>query len=258
MLVLVSCAKENGDDKKTVLNLGHDTTILDNASISLSANVEGKSYKWSNGANTKSITIEDEGQYWLEVTFDDDSKQTDTITIKTAWRMVSIETQFGNILLWLHEETPLHKEAFLKLVNEAYFDDLTFNRVIDNFVIQGGCPDLEGGFTDTSLFIAPEFHEHLSHIGGALGGGRDNNPSKKTNACQFYIVDYSNNEPTRLDGDYTIFGMVAYGKETVEKISAVDTNRKDEPKEAIGLTVKMVTYTDAELLEMFGFERPRK
>jgi peptidyl-prolyl cis-trans isomerase B (cyclophilin B) len=251
----IACSKsDNGES--TTLNLGNDTTILDNEELVLSSNLIGVTYEWSTGEKTKEITIDKEGEYWLKVTLENNETLTDTINVNVAWRMVNINTEYGEILIWLHEETPIHKAKFLELVNDGYFNDQSFNRVINHFVIQGGCPDIEGGFTDTSLFIEPEFHEHLSHVGGALGGGRDDNPGKKTNACQFYIVDYSNNEPTYLDGDYTIFGKVVSGKETVEAISAVKTNRKDKPIETINIEAKMVSYTRKKLLELFDFEIP--
>ncbi|MFY0672977.1 MAG: peptidylprolyl isomerase [Bacteroidia bacterium] len=250
-----SCSKaDNGES--TSLNLGADTTILDNEVLILKSNIDAAAYEWSTGEKTKEITINKEGEFWLKVTLENNETLADTINVSVAWRMVSISTAHGDILLWLHEETPKHKAKFLELVNDGYFNDQSFNRVINHFVIQGGCPDIEGGFNDTSLFIEPEFHDHLSHIGGALGGGRDDNPGKKTNACQFYIVDYSNNEPKYLDGDYTIFGQVVNGKETVDAISVAKTNRKDKPIETINIKAKMVSFTRAELLELFDFEVP--
>jgi len=260
ILLAISLFSACGNDEEIIkgdkLFIGNDTSILDNASLELSSNILAKSYEWSTGETSTKITISQEGVYWLKVVLDDNTILQDSIVVETAYRMAKISTRLGEIILWLHPETPLHKEAFLDLVNEQYFDNQYFNRVIDAFVIQGGCPDLAGGFTDTSLFVAPEFNEKFVHVGGALGGGRDNNKGKKTNACQFYIVDYSNNEPRYLDGDYTIFGMVASGKETVETISKEKTNRKDEPIEDISLKIEMVTYTQKQLAELYGFQIP--
>lgn len=255
--MFTSCDTDKGETPVEVLKLdiGKDQTILDNETATLTSNVDADSYLWSTGETTKSIEVNKPGKYWLRIKRSEKA-YSDTVEVDIAWRMVNIETVHGEILLWLHQETANHKESFLKLVNEGYFNSQTFNRVINHFVIQGGCVDVDGGFKDTSLFIEPEFFDHLVHVGGALGGGRDNNPGKKTNGCQFYIVDYSNNEPRYLDGDYTIFGMVASGKETVETISGVKTDNGDKPLEDIPLKLTQVNYTGAELLEKFQFKVP--
>lgn len=59
-----------------------------------------------------------------------------------------IKTNMGEVLFWLYDETPNHKASFIKLANQNYWDTLTFNRVIKNFVAQGGCPDTPEGFAD--------------------------------------------------------------------------------------------------------------
>ena len=89
-----------------------------------------------------------------------------------------IKTPFGEMLFWLYEETPNHKKSFLSLSGQHYWDTLTFNRVIKNFVIQGGCPDTPEGFKNSPYLIAPEFQPNIRHIYGALGAGRDDNPTK--------------------------------------------------------------------------------
>ena len=100
----------------------------------------------------------------------------------------NIETPLGSLYFWLHEETPKHRASFIKLANDNYWDDLSFNRVIEDFVIQGGCPDTPEGFDESHYLIDPEFPPNLKHIYGAVGMGRDNNPEKQSAGCQFYIV----------------------------------------------------------------------
>src|SRR5210317_823087 len=117
-----------------------------------------------------------------------------------------IITDKGEMLFWLSEETPKHKASFLKLAEEKFWDSLTFNRVIKDFVIQGGCPDTPEGFTDSPYLIEPEFRDHLKHVYGAVGAGRFGNPEKLSAGCQLYIVHNKNGIP-RLDGDYMIFGQ---------------------------------------------------
>jgi len=94
-------------------------------------------------------------------------------------------TSRRNVSFWLYNETPNHKASFIKLAKAHYWDDYTFNRVINNFVIQGGCPDTPAGFSDSPYLIKPEFNKNIRHIYGAVGAGRDNNPDKLSAGCQF-------------------------------------------------------------------------
>lgn len=157
-----------------------------------------------------------------------------------------IETPLGNIYIQLADETPKHKESFIQLAQAGYWDSLTFNRVIPNFVAQGGCPDTEEGFKDPEYLLEPEFHPTLKHQYGAVGAGRDDNPGKLSARCQFYIVQNKNGIP-RLDGNYTIFGQVIKGMDIVDKIVAVQRDGKDEPLSPVTLKVKIL-YLSAEEL----------
>jgi peptidyl-prolyl cis-trans isomerase B (cyclophilin B) len=157
-----------------------------------------------------------------------------------------IKTPMGEILFWLHDETPIHKASFIKLANAGYWDSLTFNRVIKDFVAQGGCPDTPEGFSKSPYLLKPEFNKSLLHEYGAVGAGRDNNPGKLSAGCQFYIVQNKNGLP-RLDGDYTIFGQVFKGMDVVDAIVAVKTDAKNAPLTPITLKVKVINLTAAEL-----------
>ena len=62
-------------------------------------------------------------------------------TLSDTYPVVRISTRLGDLYVWLYEETPVHRQYFLDLTNSGYFDDYSFNRVIEGFVAQGGCPD---------------------------------------------------------------------------------------------------------------------
>lgn len=113
--------------------------------------------------------------------------------------LVLVETDFGNITLKLYEETPKHRDNFLKLVEEGFYDGTLFHRVIDGFMIQGGDPDSKNapagvqlgtggpGYTVDAEIEYPKFF----HKKGALAAARQSdhvNPEKKSSGSQFYIV----------------------------------------------------------------------
>ena len=108
---------------------------------------------------------------------------------------VKLTTSKGEITIHLYNETPQHRDNFIKIVEEGVLDSLLFHRVIETFMIQGGDPDSKfagpedtlgnGGLTYT---IPAEFHPDLFHKKGALGAARDNNPEKASSSTQFYIV----------------------------------------------------------------------
>ncbi len=157
-----------------------------------------------------------------------------------------IKTPKGEILVWLYDETPNHKESFIALANDGYWDSLTFNRVIPEFVIQGGCPDTPEGFNDPEYLLKPEFNKTLLHEYGALGAGRDDNPGKLSATCQFYIVQ--NKEGLhRLDGDYTIFGKVIQGMDIVNTITNVKRDSLNKPLLPITLEVSIISMNVSEL-----------
>lgn len=154
----------------------------------------------------------------------------------------------GELLIWLYDETPEHKEAFIELANEDYWSDYTFNRVIDNFVAQGGCPDTPEGFAYSIHLLEPEFDPKARHVYGAFGAGRDNNPGKLSAACQFYIVQ-NKDGLARLDDNYTIYGLVFKGMDIIDEVVKVPTDSIDQPLTDIPLQVEVVQFTRNELQE---------
>jgi|TARA_Y100000114_G_scaffold157146_1_gene187413 peptidyl-prolyl cis-trans isomerase B (cyclophilin B) len=162
------------------------------------------------------------------------------------YEVAQINTRFGEILVWLYDDTPKHKAAFLELAREGYFDDYTFNRVIENFVAQGGCPDTPEGFAYSVHLLEPEFEAGHKHIYGAFGAGRDNNPGKLSAACQFYIVQNKEGLP-RLDGNYMIYGQVIKGMDLVDRIVKEEKDKNNAPLEPIPLDVNVIEMTAREL-----------
>lgn len=156
-----------------------------------------------------------------------------------------INTPLGEILISLDPRTPKHRESFIELAKAGYWDSLTFNRVIPNFVAQGGCPDTPEGFNDPEYLLEPEFHPELKHVYGAVGAGRDDNPGKLSARCQFYIVQNTQGVH-RLDGDYTVFGQVIKGMDIVDQIVHVDRDEKDEPTTPLTLDVEIIYLTQTE------------
>jgi peptidyl-prolyl cis-trans isomerase B (cyclophilin B) len=160
-----------------------------------------------------------------------------------------IITPHGEMLFKLYDETPGHKASFIKLANENYWDTLTFNRVIKDFVIQGGCPDTPEGFGDSPYLLQPEFIDTIKHIFGALGAGRDGNAEKLSAGCQLYIVHNKNGLP-RLDGDYMIFGQMIKGFEVLDKIASVKTDTLDTPLIAVPMGVNVIQLSIEEIKKM--------
>ena len=163
-----------------------------------------------------------------------------------------IVTPKGEILFYLYPQTPNHMASFIKLADAHYWDSLTFNRVIKNFVAQGGCPDTPEGFKDSPYNLAPEFVPDLKHVYGAVGAGRDDNPQKLSAGCQFYIV-VNKDGLKRLDGNFVVYGQVIKGMDVAEAIVSVKTDSLDAPLVPIPLTVSVVQMT-AEQIEATGFK----
>ena len=167
-----------------------------------------------------------------------------------------IKTPQGEMLFWLYDETPKHKASFIELANGNYWATLTFNRVIEGFVIQGGCPDTPEGFADSPYLLEPEFKDHIKHTYGALGAGRDDNPEKLSAGCQLYVVQNKEGIP-RLDGNYMIFGQLFKGFDVLDTIAKVETDSLDKPFTDVPMEVNVLALTAEELGEL-GYEVEEK
>lgn len=162
--------------------------------------------------------------------------------------MIKLETSLGVITIKLYDETPLHRDNFIKLVKDGFFNTTTFHRVIPNFMIQGGDPnskpDGEGriGTGGPGYTIPAEILSTFKHKKGALAAARmadQVNPKRESSGSQFYIVNASNGAHF-LDGQYTIFGEVVDGLDVVDKISAVKTDPMDNPLERVEMNLSLI------------------
>lgn len=167
--------------------------------------------------------------------------------------IVKVSTRLGDMFFWMYDETPNHKAKFMELAEAKHYNQFTFNRVVKDFVVQGGCPDSTQYFVNSPYLIEPEFVDSIGHSYGALGIGRDNNPQKLSNVCQFYIVCKEEGLPN-LDGEYMIFGKIISGGDVLEAIEAEATDNMDKPLESIPLDVSIQRFTANQLMTQFGFE----
>lgn len=164
--------------------------------------------------------------------------------------MFDIVTNMGTMRIKLYSKTPKHRENFVKLVAEHYYDSLLFHRVIDGFMIQAGDPYTRDtskvalyGQGGPDYTIPAEFVNEYWHKKGAIAAARKGdmaNPKKASSGSQFYIVQDENN-CLHLDGQYTIFGETIEGLDVIDKIAKVPTDRYDRPLEDVRIiTVKPV------------------
>ncbi|MBP5318609.1 MAG: peptidylprolyl isomerase [Paludibacteraceae bacterium] len=127
----------------------------------------------------------------------------------TNGTMVKIETEFGDITVRLYDETPAHRDNFIKLAQEGFYNDLLFHRVIKGFMIQGGDPDSKGapagkqlGAGGNGYTIEAEIKPQFFHKKGALCAARQGdqvNPQKRSSGCQFYLVQGKVYKDAELD-----------------------------------------------------------
>ncbi len=146
-------------------------------------------------------------------------------------RIAVIETSMGTITAELYEErAPGTTANFIGLAERGFYDGLIFHRVINDFMIQGGCP--EGtGMGDSGTNIKREIHPELTHVDGALAMARSQHPDSASS--QFYICDGAQ---SRLDGQYAVFGMVIDGMDVVRAIAEVETDSQNKPAEDVVIT----------------------
>ncbi|MEL6389559.1 MAG: peptidylprolyl isomerase [Bacteroidota bacterium] len=188
-----------------------------------------------------------------------------------------IETEFGNMKAELYNTTPKHRDNFVKLAKDGFYDDLLFHRVIDGFMIQGGDPLSRDAPAGQSLGTggpgylidaeigAPHFRGTLA----AARTGGPSNPGKKSSGSQFYIVDGSNQSQQglqaiakqkgitynqaqidkylqvggtpMLDMDYTVFGELIDGYDVIDKIAQSPKDGANRPLKDVKMTVRITT-----------------
>lgn len=197
--------------------------------------------------------------------------------VRVPGTRVKVTTDSGVIVIRLYDKTPKHRDNFIKLANEHFFDSLLFHRVINSFMIQGGDPLSKNaqpgnplGMGDVGYTIPAEFDTTLFHKKGALAAARTNNPEKASSGCQFYIVHgkaYSDAELNMiqmqtgvklstakrnvyktiggtpiLDMNYTVFGEVESGLEVINKIASVPTSGEpyDRPLGDVRMYIEVI------------------
>lgn len=182
--------------------------------------------------------------------------------------MVVIHTTYGDITAILYNDTPKHRDNFIKLVKEGWYNGSPFHRVINQFMIQGG--GNKDGKTDPGYRIDAEILPNHFHKKGALAAARMGdqvNPEKQSSGSQFYIVEGRVTQPIvldqitaktgqvfteeqkqvystlggtpHLDGGYTVFGEVIMGFEVIDAISEVETRRGDRPIVEVKMTIEI-------------------
>ena len=160
----------------------------------------------------------------------------------TPETLLDVVTSEGTIRIKLYEDTPKHRENFLKLASEGFYDNVLFHRVINGFMIQTGDP-LTKSFDNPSQYgtggpgytIPAEILPHYTHKKGALAAARQGdfvNPRRESSGSQFYLV-HDPKHCVHLDGQYTIFGETVEGLDVIDAIAAKRTNPNDRPLEDV-------------------------
>lgn len=209
-----------------------------------------------------------------------------SVFAKPKHDFVKIKTSKGECIIMLYNQTPKHRDNFLKLSREGFYNGTLFHRVIKEFMIQGGDPDSKTakpgqalGEGDLKYRVEAEFRDSLFHKKGVLAAARDNNPQKESSASQFYIVQGKKwTDPTlddlqmkrmngriipesqrkvykelggtpHLDQNYTVYGEVVSGIEMVDAIAGVKTGTSDRPVEDVSMMVSVLKKREARKIE---------
>ncbi len=199
---------------------------------------------------------------------------------------VRIKTAFGECIIRLYNETPKHRDNFIKLTKAGFYNGTLFHRVIQNFMIQGGDPTSKKampkealGEGDVGYKIDAEIRDSLFHKKGVIAAARDNNPKKASSGCQFYLVEgkrftdgaLDTLEKTRLKGrkiplsereyyksvggvphldqNYTVFGEIIFGLDMVDRIAAVKKDEKDRPLQDVPMMVSLLKKKECKQLD---------
>lgn len=198
--------------------------------------------------------------------------------VKVPGVRVKLTTDSGVMIIRLYDNTPLHRDNFVKLANEHFFDSLIFHRIIRDFMIQGGDPQSKNaqagqrlGNGDVGYTIPAKFDNMLFHKKGALAAARQPdqmNPQKASSGCQFYIVHgkkWTDDElnmfemqrgtkytpeqrniyktiggTAQLDMNYTVFGEVESGFEVIDKIVSLPKDMSNRPLGDVRMYIEVI------------------
>lgn len=196
------------------------------------------------------------------------NQQSETMSNDSTNVVVDIETTAGNIKVQLYGDTPAHRDNFVKLVNEGYYDGTLFHRVIKNFMIQGGDPDsrtaapgqmLGTGGPDYTLPAEIVYPKHF-HKRGVLAAARQGdqvNPERRSSGSQFYIVTgevYNDSTINRLEQGLRVNCInEAFQRLRAENRERILTLSRNKDTEALNaLRDEMVAKAEAEASAMPG------
>lgn len=182
--------------------------------------------------------------------------QTDVVGESENFPIATMKIKdYGTMEIELYPEiAPITVNNFISLVNKGYYDGLTFHRVIDNFMVQGGDPSGDGtggpGYCIKGEFTNNGFENNLKHQVGVISMARLMSPLDSAGS-QFFIMTA---DTPSLDGDYAAFGRVISGLDVLTKIKSVATDENDKPKEdlvieSITVDTKGIDYPEPETLD---------
>lgn len=193
-------------------------------------------------------------------------------------RLIKIATIQGDMVVKLYNETPAHRDNMIKLIQDNFFDNQLFHRVIKDFMVQGGDPQSVGapagmrlGNGGPGYTIPAEFNPELFHKKGALAAARQGdavNPQKASSGSQFYLVQGRVYTPEQinsfaqsgrvtlteeslkayttvggtphLDGSYTVFGEIVEGMDVLDRIANTQTDSRDRPLADVVYSISII------------------
>jgi len=204
---------------------------------------------------------------------------------KPKHQYVRVKTGQGECIIMLYNQTPRHRDNFIKLVKADFYNGTLFHRVINSFMIQGGDPESKNaapgkelGNGDVGYTVPAEFRDSLFHKKGVLAAAREDNPDKASSGCQFYIVQGKTFTDLQLDSleikrlhfklpvwqrdvykqlggtphldrKYTVYGEVVQGLSLVDTIAVTATDSNDRPLTNIAMTISLLKKREARKLE---------
>lgn len=208
-----------------------------------------------------------------------------TFAAKPKHQYVRLKTDGGECIIMLYNETPLHRDNFLKLTKKGVYNNTLFHRVIKNFMLQGGDPSTKNakpgqllGEGSVGYTVPAEFRDSLFHKKGVLAAARDDNPEKASSGSQFYLVqgrkftdeELDMTETKRLkakipayqrevyktiggvphlDRNYTVYGEVVRGMDLIDQVAGLETDKNDRPKADVKMTITVLKRREAKKLE---------
>ena len=283
ILLLFSCAKPIADfTYKENDRIAPAKVAFENSSK------EAETYEWDFGDGNKSTEVSPNHEYKASGNYTVKLKAIKGKKINVSEKkilidapkecLILIETDFGNMTAILYNDTPKHRDNFIKLVEKGFYDGLLFHRVMNGFMIQGGDPKSRNAKPEAHLgtggpgyTIPANFVDTLIHQKGALAAARSPdsvNPEKRSSGSQFYIVqgrpvterelsiteskggfNYSkeqkeiylkNGGTAFLDRNYTVFGQVIKGLDVIDKIAAVPVGQGNRPIKDVKMKITVI------------------